>query len=83
MSDNELKHCMAPGCHKELPAGTKIPVCDYHKGEAKEKAIGVGKGTAGAAALAVGFVKANGPALAKEYLPKARKVIKTIMTKKL
>lgn len=83
MSTNELKHCVVPGCHKELPRGTKVPVCDYHRGEAKEKAIGVGKGAAVAAVFAAAeFVKTNGPALAKECLPKAGKIVKTIITKK-
>lgn len=83
MSNNELKRCIVPGCGKELPRGTKIPVCDFHKGEAKEKAANAGKGAMGAAVLAVGFVKANGPALAKEYLPKVGKAVKALITKKL
>lgn len=48
MNDNHLKHCMIPGCNKELPEGTKLPICDYHAGEAKEL---VGKVVTGAFAI--------------------------------
>ena len=83
MCSDELKHCIVRGCHKELPRGAKVPLCDFHKGEVKEKAIGAGKGVAGAVVVAGGFVKANGPALAKKYIPKAGKAVKAIVTKKL
>lgn len=49
MSKDKLKHCMVFGCGKELPEGTKIPVCDYHRDKAKDK----GKGVA-AAVVSVG-----------------------------
>ncbi len=72
MSNNEPKRCIVLGCGKELPRGTKIPVCDFHKGEAKEKAANAGKGVMGAAVLVAGFVKANGPTLVKDYFLKNR-----------
>ena len=49
MSKDKLKHCMVFGCGKELPEGTKIPVCDHHRDKAKDK----GKGVA-AAVVSVG-----------------------------
>ena len=49
MSKDKLKHCMVFGCGKELPEGTKIPVCDYHRDKAKD----IGKGVA-AAVVSVG-----------------------------
>ncbi len=46
MNTEELKHCMIPGCDKELPEGTKLPVCDYHKDKAKDGFKWVGATTA-------------------------------------
>ncbi len=31
-------------CKKELPEGSKLPVCEYHKGVAAERAKKVGLG---------------------------------------
>lgn len=49
MSKDKLKHCMVFGCGKELPEGTKIPVCDHHRDKAKD----IGKGVA-AAVVSIG-----------------------------
>lgn len=66
-------------CKKELPEDSKLPVCEYHKGVAAEKAKQVG---AGAGALAVGaLVMAKdtiGPVLKEKALPVAAKAIKII-----
>ena len=64
-------------CKKELPEDSKLPVCEYHKGVAAEKAKQVGTG-----ALAVGaLVMAKdtvGPVLKEKALPVAAKAIKII-----
>lgn len=66
-------------CKKELPEDSKLPVCEYHKGVAAEKAKQV---VAGAGALAVGaLVMAKdtvGPVLKEKALPVAAKAIKII-----
>ena len=64
------KKCVIPGCGKELPSDTKVPVCEYHRAEAADKAKkGVGA-AAGVAATAFVFVKNNGGEFVKEQAPK-------------
>lgn len=74
MSNENLKRCVIPGCNKELPEGTTIPICDYHRGEAKEKAEHIGMGVFGIALLAL--FKAKGPASVRETLPKILRQLK-------
>ncbi len=67
-------------CKKELPEGSKLPVCEYHKGVAAEKAKQVG---VGAGALAVGaLVMAKDtvvPVVKDKALPIARDAVKLIL----
>lgn len=57
MSKDKLKHCIAFGCGKELPDGTKIPVCDYHKDKAKGMVTGTVAVAAGLGSLALCVVR--------------------------
>lgn len=67
-------------CKKELPEGSKLPVCEYHKGVAAERAKQVGVG-----ALAIGgtiVVAAKdtvGPIVKDKALPIARDAVKLIL----
>lgn len=66
-------------CKKELPEGSKLPVCEYHKGVAAENAK---KAVAGAAAVVVTVRVAArdtvGPVLKEKALPVAAKAVKLI-----
>ncbi|WP_165044248.1 hypothetical protein [Adlercreutzia sp. ZJ138] len=66
-------------CKKELSEDSKLPMCEYHKGVAAEKAKQV---TVCAGALVVGtLVKTKdtvGPVLKDKALPVAAKVVKNI-----
>ena len=77
------KHCMVPGCNKPLPEGAKLPICEHHTGEAKEKAREAGAVVGAIGVGAFAFVKKNGPAFVKENLPKAIDLGKSIIGKKL
>lgn len=67
-------------CKKELPEGTKLPVCEYHKGVAAERAKQAGVG-----ALAIGgtiVVAAKDtvvPIVKGKALPIARDAVKLIL----
>lgn len=63
-------------CKKELPEGSKLPVCEYHKGVAAENA----KKAAAAVVVAVGIAAKDkvGPILKEKALPVATKAIKII-----
>lgn len=62
-------------CKKELPEGSKLPVCEYHKGVAAENAK-----KAAAVVVAVGIAAKDtvGPILKEKALPVATKAIKII-----
>jgi len=66
-------------CKKELPEGSKLPACEYHKGVAAENAK---KAVTGAAAVAVTVGVAArdtvGPILKEKALPVAVKAVKLI-----
>lgn len=83
MNSDHPKQCIVPGCNKALPARAKLPVCDYHIGEAKEasKKATTGIVTLGGAVLLL--VKSGGATLLKEGLPKAGSIAKNIINKKL
>ena len=51
-------------CEKELPEGAKIPVCEYHRAQAKEKG-----------AVVVGFL-GTGALFVKTVAPKVVPIIK-------
>lgn len=53
------KHCAIPGCGKELPEGTKLPLCEYHRSRGKENGSKVAAGTVGIATLG-GVIKKVG-----------------------
>lgn len=59
-------------CKKELPAESKLPICDYHAGLAKEKAIGVGTTVAGFGIGAYVLVKKYGKDAIKEGIEIAK-----------
>lgn len=70
-------------CKKELPEGTKVPVCEYHRAQAKEKgaaAVGVlGTGALAVKAVApkvVPVIKKKGPEVAKAAINIAKTVIR-------
>lgn len=70
-------------CKKELPKGTKIPICEYHRAQAKEKgAAAVGVLGAGAFAVkaaapkVVPVIKEKGPEVAKTAINIAKTVIR-------
>lgn len=71
------KRCIV--CKKELPEGSKLPVCEYHKGVAAERAkqVGVGAGTLTVGALVMAKDKV-GPVLREKALPVAAKAVKII-----
>ena len=66
-------------CKKELPEGSKLPVCEYHKGVAAENAKKAA-GSAAAVVVAVGIAAKDtvGPILKEKALPVATKAIKII-----
>lgn len=66
-------------CQKELPEGSKLPLCEFHKGVAIETAK-KGAGVAGAIALTVGVAAKDAivPALQDVVLPAASKTIDLI-----
>jgi hypothetical protein len=62
-------------CKKELPADSKLPICDYHAGLAREKAVGIGTTVTGVGIGAYVLVKKYGKdafregiAIAKTFL---------------
>ena len=67
-------------CKKELLEGSKLPVCEYHKGVAAENAE---KAVAGVAAVVVmvGVTARDtvGPVLKEKALPVAAKAVKHII----
>lgn len=70
-------------CKKELPKGTKVPICEYHRAQAKEKgaaAVGVlGTGALAVKATApkvVPVIKEKGPEVAKTAINIAKTVIR-------
>ncbi|WP_276995807.1 hypothetical protein [Ellagibacter isourolithinifaciens] len=62
-------------CKKELPEGSKLPVCEYHKGVAAESAK-----KAAAVVVMVGVAARDtvGPVLKEKALPVAAKAVKLI-----
>lgn len=70
-------------CKKELPEGTKIPVCKYHRAQAKEKGA-TAMGVLGTGALAVKaaapkvipVIKEKGPEVAKTAINISKTVIR-------
>lgn len=62
-------------CKKELPVGSKLPICDYHAGLAKEKAVGMGTGVAGAGFGIYVLVKKYGKDAFKEGLEIAKTIL--------
>ena len=71
------KHCAIPGCGKELPEGTKLPLCEYHRGKGKENGGKVAVGALGFAAL--GVIKKVGVETIKRGGAGAIKVIRTVI----
>lgn len=69
-------------CKKELPEGTKVPVCEYHRAQAKEKGAAVevlGTGALAVKAVApkvVPVIKKKGPEVAKAAINIAKTVIR-------
>lgn len=69
-------------CKKELPEGTKVPVCEYHRAQAKEKGAAVGVLGTGALAVkavapkVVPVIKKKGPEVAKAAINIAKTVIR-------
>lgn len=61
-------------CKKELPDDIKIPVCEYHRAQAKEKGIAVGSILGTAALTAKKFAPKVIPAVKK----KAPIIIETV-----
>lgn len=66
-------------CKKELPEGSKLPVCEYHKGVAAENA----KKAVKVVAAVVVMVRVTardtvGPVLKEKDLPVAAKAVKLI-----
>lgn len=66
-------------CKKELPEGSKLPVCEYHKGVAAENAKNAVLGAA-VVVVTVGVTArdAVGPILKEKALPVAAKAVKLI-----
>ena len=62
-------------CRKELPADSKLPICDYHAGLAKEKAVGVGTTVVGTGFGIYVLVKKYGKDALKEGLEIAKTII--------
>ena len=69
--------CMV--CKKELPEGSRLPVCEYHKGVAKENAKKAAAGVA-VAAVTVGVAAKDkiGPIVVEKAAPAVAKAIKSI-----
>lgn len=66
-------------CKKELPEGSKLPVCEYHKGVAAEKAKQVGAGAGALAVSALVMAKDSAiPVVKDKALPIARGVVRLI-----
>ncbi|WP_218958726.1 hypothetical protein [Eggerthella guodeyinii] len=72
------KHCAIPGCGKELPEGTKLPLCKYHRGKGKENGGKVAVGAFGFAALG-GVIKKVGVETIKKGGVGTIKVIRMII----
>ena len=70
-------------CKKELPEGTKVPMCEYHRAQAKEKGAAAAVGVVGAVGTVAKMVpkvapivKEKGPAIANGALSIAKTVIR-------
>lgn len=61
-------------CKKELPADSKFPICDYHAGLAKEKAVGVGTTVTGIGIGAYVLVKKYGKDAFREGITIAKSI---------
>lgn len=61
-------------CKKELPADSKLPICDYHAGLVREKAVGIGTSVAGVRFGAYVLVKKYG----KDAFREGIEIAKTI-----
>lgn len=74
------KHCIWPGCGKELPEDEKGPLCEHHKDELGDKAKkGILAGiTAGGGLFAV--AKNGGFEFIKKNVPQASRAAKEIVS---
>lgn len=63
-------------CKKELPKGTKIPICEYHRAQAKEKGAAA-VGVLGTGALAVKAAAPKAVPVIKEKALKSRRRLST------
>ena len=67
-------------CKKPLPEGSKLHLCEFHKGLAKDNAK---KAAGGAAAVAAGVAVAArdkiGPVVVEKGVPIAREAVKLIL----
>ncbi len=61
-------------CKKELPADSKLPICDYHAGLAREKALGIGTTLAGGGIGVYVLVKKYGKDAFREGLAIAKSI---------
>ena len=62
-------------CKKELPADSKLPICDYHAGLAQEKAAGIVTGVAGVGIGAYVLIKKYGKDAFREGLEIAKTIV--------
>jgi len=67
-------------CKKPLPDGGKLPICEFHKGVAKDSAKkAVGGTVAVGAAIAVAARDKIGPVVVEKAVPIAGKALKLIL----
>lgn len=67
-------------CKKELPEGSKLPVCEYHKGVAAERAKQAGLGVLAFGGGAVVLARDKiGPIVKDKALPIAQDAVKFIL----
>lgn len=67
-------------CKKELPEGSKLPICEYHKGVAAEKAKQAGVGMAALGIGALVMAKDTiGPIVKDNAVPVAKKALGMIL----
>ena len=67
-------------CKKELPEGSKLPVCEYHKGVAAENAKKSGMGAlAVVGTVAIAARDTVGPIVKDKVLPVAKRAAEVIL----
>ena len=73
------KHCAFPGCTKELPDGTKLALCEYHRDKGKENAVKAGAAVGAAVLTGVTFVAKGGVKAVKKAGPAAKKAVQAAL----